>query len=351
MRQRGSGIEGHQNLSLRKRRGYGGSGLTTSSSRLTNGWWVFRADLQTEETTLERLRCKCDLCLFLKSIYLYQPAFLTIFRLLNMGLPLFPAISIARSPSSQSLPVFSLPPRYSFTISSPSLTLCLSLHHHCLCPCSAIMPPPPPSVCLFPLLITSFLSVRILIFPRLSISLSLFLRWRCRLVVSENHPITVRLQIQSPRQTACTSTAMCPVKMSLGKIAEYTPAQSFSSFFQSKNNLFIYFFLLYNLILLSLRLYSLGALVWLWPPLVVSAVITLHLCLGWYTQTFRAILMIISIVVYSALIFLTEPDIVWCITSQQMAEDVSEKHTRKTVTTQGYACCISSWRVTVWHDY
>lgn len=177
-----------------------------------------------------------------------------------MGLPLFPAISIARSPSSQSLPVFSLPPRYSFTISSPSLTLCLSLHHHCLCPCSAIMPPPP-SVCLFPLLITSFLSVRILIFPRLSISLSLFLRWRCRLVVSENHPITVRLQIQSPRQTACTSTAMCPVKMSLGKIAEYTPAQSFSSFFQSKNNLFIYFFLLYNLILLSLRLYSLGALV------------------------------------------------------------------------------------------
>ena len=145
MRQRGSGIEGHPNLSLRKRRGYGGSGLTTSSCRPTNGWWVFRADLQTEETTLERLRCECDLCLFLKSIYLHQLAFLPIFRLLNMGLPLFPAISIARSPSLQSLPVFSLPPRYSFTISSPSLTLCLSLHRHCLCPCSAIIPP---SICL-----------------------------------------------------------------------------------------------------------------------------------------------------------------------------------------------------------
>ena len=124
-----------------KRRGYGGSGLTTSCFRLTNGWWVFRADWRTAETTLERLHCECDLCLFLKCIYLYQLAFLPIFRLLNMGLPLYPAISIARSPPFQSLPVFSLPPRYSFTISSPSLTLCLSLHHHCLCPCSAIIPP------------------------------------------------------------------------------------------------------------------------------------------------------------------------------------------------------------------
>lgn len=149
--------------------GLQGSTLT-SSSCLANGWWEFRIDLPTERTRLERLLWMWPLSFFPYPFIFIQLAFLPISLFLNMGSPLFLAISLARALSSQCL--LSLPPFwYSFTISSPSLTLCLSLYHHCLCPSSLIILSPRPSVyflCSSP----PFRFIHILIFLCLSIHLS-----------------------------------------------------------------------------------------------------------------------------------------------------------------------------------
>lgn len=163
------------------KKGLQGSVLTTSSC-LTNGGSVFRIDLRRRPDLGDFVVNVT--CLFFIQFVFIQLSFLAISLFPNSGLPLFPAISKTCSPSSQSHPVYP----------SPFCIHLLSLHHHsllsvchlCLCPCLIIMPS---SICLFPLLISLFLLIHILIFLCLFISPSPFLRWQSRLVVSETIPL------------------------------------------------------------------------------------------------------------------------------------------------------------------
>lgn len=115
-----------------------------------------------------RLYPECDLCLY------------------STCLPANSSLSLAFNPFlAISLSSFLCPP------SLPAL------HHLSLLVCLSTIPSFAPalssslslSVRPFPPFTSSFLFIRILIFPRVSISLSLFLRWQSRLVVRETIPL------------------------------------------------------------------------------------------------------------------------------------------------------------------
>lgn len=143
--------------------GLQGSVLSTSSC-LTNGWWVFRIELQTGEDHIWKTQIWMWPLSFLYSFIFIQFAFLHIELCLNSGLPLFLAISPARFPSTQSFPAFPFP----FGIHL------LSLHHQARFVCLSIVSVPTllssilPFVFLFPLLIYPFFS-----YPHAHISLSI----------------------------------------------------------------------------------------------------------------------------------------------------------------------------------
>lgn len=134
MRRRGSGIEGHPNLSLRKWKVRGGSPLSTYFGR-TDGWWAFREDLQADGTRLERFCCECDRC-----IPHIHPS--------SSGARVHPLSLFSLYASSFSSITPRPPPRLPFNVSSPSLTLCFSvpplsvhlLHYDRFLPCVCPFP-------------------------------------------------------------------------------------------------------------------------------------------------------------------------------------------------------------------